>query len=332
MAGYIAGQGRNAWGETHPVRDARQDRLHHPPPGRRRRDDHAVELPGRDPVVEDLPRAARRQRRRHQAVGARAAVLRRVRAGVPRRRRARRAWSTSCTASARSARRSSSHPGIRAVSFTGSVPTGRLVASAAMATGPRLVSLELGGKNAMVVHARRRPRSRRRRRAVRRVRHRGPALHLDVAARRAPRRRRRARRRARGARREARARRPGRAGHRRRSGDRRAARPSASPAWSTPRSARATSSSPAAHIVAVDGCEGGAFFEPTILRGATRDSYIARNEVFGPVLSVHRDRFVRRGHRHRQRLASTGSRPRSTRATSTTRCGPCTRSTPASST
>ena len=40
---------------------------------------------------------------------------------------------------------------MRAVSFTGSVPTGRLVASAAMATGPRLVSLELGGKNAMVV-------------------------------------------------------------------------------------------------------------------------------------------------------------------------------------
>jgi aldehyde dehydrogenase (NAD+) len=43
------------------------------------------------------------------------------------------------------------HPGIGAVSFTGSVPTGRKVAAAAMETGPRLVSLELGGKNAMVV-------------------------------------------------------------------------------------------------------------------------------------------------------------------------------------
>jgi aldehyde dehydrogenase (NAD+) len=43
------------------------------------------------------------------------------------------------------------HPGVRAVSFTGSVPTGRIVAAAAMATGPRLVSLELGGKNAMIV-------------------------------------------------------------------------------------------------------------------------------------------------------------------------------------
>jgi len=43
------------------------------------------------------------------------------------------------------------HPGVGAVSFTGSVPTGRTVAAAAMKTGPRLVSLELGGKNAMVV-------------------------------------------------------------------------------------------------------------------------------------------------------------------------------------
>jgi acyl-CoA reductase-like NAD-dependent aldehyde dehydrogenase len=43
------------------------------------------------------------------------------------------------------------HPGVGAVSFTGSVPTGRRVAAAAMAVGPKLVSLELGGKNAMVV-------------------------------------------------------------------------------------------------------------------------------------------------------------------------------------
>ena len=43
------------------------------------------------------------------------------------------------------------HPDVRAVSFTGSVPTGRKVAAAAMQQGPKLVSLELGGKNAMVV-------------------------------------------------------------------------------------------------------------------------------------------------------------------------------------
>ncbi|HEX4867338.1 MAG TPA: aldehyde dehydrogenase family protein [Acidimicrobiales bacterium] len=43
------------------------------------------------------------------------------------------------------------HPGVGAVSFTGSVPTGRTVAAAAMEVGPKVVSLELGGKNAMVV-------------------------------------------------------------------------------------------------------------------------------------------------------------------------------------
>ena len=43
------------------------------------------------------------------------------------------------------------HPGVGAVSFTGSVPTGRKVAAAAMEVGPKLLSLELGGKNAMVV-------------------------------------------------------------------------------------------------------------------------------------------------------------------------------------
>ncbi|HET9729980.1 MAG TPA: aldehyde dehydrogenase family protein [Acidimicrobiia bacterium] len=45
------------------------------------------------------------------------------------------------------------HPGVRAISFTGSVPTGRAVAAAAMEHGPKLVSLELGGKNAMLVCA-----------------------------------------------------------------------------------------------------------------------------------------------------------------------------------
>jgi aldehyde dehydrogenase (NAD+) len=45
------------------------------------------------------------------------------------------------------------HPGVGAVSFTGSVRSGRQVAAAAMENGPRLVSLELGGKNAMVVRA-----------------------------------------------------------------------------------------------------------------------------------------------------------------------------------
>lgn len=38
----------------------------------------------------------------------------------------------------------------------------------------------------------------------------------------------------------------------------------------------------------VDGLENGAFLEPTILRGASHDSDLVQNEIFGPVLSVHR--------------------------------------------
>jgi len=45
------------------------------------------------------------------------------------------------------------HPGIGAVSFPGSAPTGGVVAATGMAAGPKLLSLELGGKNAMMVLA-----------------------------------------------------------------------------------------------------------------------------------------------------------------------------------
>jgi aldehyde dehydrogenase (NAD+) len=36
----------------------------------------------------------------------------------------------------------------------------------------------------------------------------------------------------------------------------------------------------------VDGCDGGTFVEPTILTGVLRTHRVAREEVFGPVLSV----------------------------------------------
>ena len=39
-------------------------------------------------------------------------------------------------------------------------------------------------------------------------------------------------------------------------------------------------------VVPVEGCEGGAFVEPTVLRGVRPEHRIAREEVFGPVLSV----------------------------------------------
>ena len=37
---------------------------------------------------------------------------------------------------------------------------------------------------------------------------------------------------------------------------------------------------------AVDGHEGGFFWQPTIVAGAGLDSHLAQNEVFGPVLAV----------------------------------------------
>ena len=40
------------------------------------------------------------------------------------------------------------------------------------------------------------------------------------------------------------------------------------------------------HVLEVDGCEGGAFVAPTLLTGVRPDHTIAREEVFGPVLSV----------------------------------------------
>ena len=63
-------------------------------------------------------------------------------------------------------------------------------------------------------------------------------------------------------------------------------RPSASPAWSPPRSTRAPPSPPAGEAVTVDGCEGGAFYAPTVLTGVRPGHRIAREEVFGPVLAV----------------------------------------------
>ena len=138
-------------GRDRALRAGQQALLDHPPAGRRRRHDHAVELPGGHPVVEDLPGAARRQRRGHQAVRARAGLLRGLRRRVHRRRACPQDLVQVVHGFAEPAAALATHPGVGAVSFTGSVPTGRKVAAAAMESGPRLVSLELGGKNAMVV-------------------------------------------------------------------------------------------------------------------------------------------------------------------------------------
>lgn len=179
----------------------------------------------------------------------------------------------------------STHPGVRAVSFTGSVPTGRTVAAAAMAVGPKLVSLELGGKNAMIVMddadldlvvegalfgafgtAGQRCTS-----TSRLVVHRAVAAELVA-----------------------------------RIVDRATALRIGDPLEPT------TDVGPVIDATALHriagmverargegndvvlggtvaepaGCDGGTFFAPTVVRGVHRDSFLARNEVFGPVLSV----------------------------------------------
>ena len=176
------------------------------------------------------------------------------------------------------------HAGVGAVSFTGSVPTGRQVAARAMETGPRLVSLELGGKNAMVVR---------------------PDADLDLATDGA----------VFGA--------FGTAGQRCTSTSRLIVHPDVAgdlveriakrvaglrlgdprdPATDVGPVITATSAERIGGLVAgavgegatavtggdpvsVDGC-GGAFFAPTVLTGVRPDHHVARHEVFGPVLAV----------------------------------------------
>ncbi len=176
-------------------------------------------------------------------------------------------------------------PGVRAISFTGSVPTGRRVAAAAVANGPKLVSLELGGKNAMVVM---------------------PDADLDLVTE--------------GALFGA----FGTSGQRCTSTSRLVVHHDVADELVEAIVERARKlvlgdpTNPATDVgpvidaasrdridgmvraaveegatvatggrpTGVDGCDGGAFYEPTVLRGVERTHRIAREEVFGPVLSV----------------------------------------------
>ncbi|MGH9001385.1 MAG: aldehyde dehydrogenase family protein [Acidimicrobiia bacterium] len=178
------------------------------------------------------------------------------------------------------------HPGVGAVSFTGSVPTGRRVAAAAMETGPRLVSLELGGKNAMVV----RPdadldlvvdgaifgafgTAGQRCTSTSRL-----IVHPDVAG-------------------EVTDRIAKRAGALR-LGDPRDPATDVGPVINADAAARIgamvdAAAAEGASVVTggraqgdVAGCPGGAFYEPTVLAGVAPSHRIAGDEVFGPVLAV----------------------------------------------
>ena len=58
----------------------------------------------------------------------------------------------------------------------------------------------------------------------------------------------------------------------------------------------------------------GWFHEPTVFADCDPKMRIAQEEIFGPVVAVHADREFRAGHRDRQRRGATACRPRSTRA------------------
>jgi aldehyde dehydrogenase (NAD+) len=178
------------------------------------------------------------------------------------------------------------HPGVGAISFTGSVPTGRRVAAAAMETGPRLVSLELGGKNAMVV----RPdadldlvvdgaifgafgTSGQRCTSTSRL-----IVHPEIAEELVSRITKRA--------------------AELRLGDPLEEATDVGPVITAASAERihgmvtyaltegATAACGGRVRSDVAGCPGGAFYEPTVLTGVEPDHRIAREEVFGPVLSV----------------------------------------------
>ena len=177
------------------------------------------------------------------------------------------------------------HPGVGALSFTGSVPTGRKVAAAAMETGPRLLSLELGGKNAMVVRADADldlavdgavfgafGTSGQRCTSTSRL-----IAHPEVAGELVDRVVKRARE--------------------LRLGDPQSAGVDVGPVITGSAAERIAGMVAAAvdegaavatggEALTVDGCDGGAFFAPTVLTGVEAHHRVAREEVFGPVLAV----------------------------------------------
>jgi aldehyde dehydrogenase (NAD+) len=178
------------------------------------------------------------------------------------------------------------HPGIGAVSFTGSVPTGRKVAAVAMETGPRLVSLELGGKNAMIVRADADldlvvdgvifgafgTAGQRCTSTSRLLVH--PAVADELVERVVERTR------------------------ALRLGDPADPTTDVGPVITSESGDRiaaliAEAVDEGAHVAVggalrrdVDGCDGATFIEPTILTGVKPDDWVARNELFGPVLAV----------------------------------------------
>ena len=334
MADFVAGQGRAAWGETVPSELRQQAVLDDPPAGRRRRDDHAVELPGRHPVVEVLPGAARRQRHRAQAVRARARVLPRRSSPPASRPACPTASSRSCTAtpsrpprspstpaSARSASPARCRPAARSRRRPWRPGPGSCRSSSAARTrwscrpdadldlavdGALFGAFGTAGQRCTSTSRLDRP-PRRRRASSSSASRSGPASSCSAT-------------------------RPTPATDVGPVIDRAAGR-RASPAMVDAARRRGRRRSPAAARSSTSTAATAARSSPRPCSPACEPEHrIAREEVFGPVLAVIEVGRPRRGHRRRERASSTGCRPRSTRATSTPRCTPSTASTPASST
>ena len=151
MSYYMGGEGRRLFGQTTPSELREQVPDVGPDADRRRRRHHAVELPDRDPVLEDRARAR----------------LRGTRSSSSPRRTRRRSGSASSSSSTRPAfpkgvvnivhggggavgERLVRHPDVPVITLTGSRETGVKVLEAA-AERLKHVHLELGGKNAIIV-------------------------------------------------------------------------------------------------------------------------------------------------------------------------------------
>ena len=246
MSFYMGGEGRRLFGQTTPSELRNKFQMSRADADRSHRRHHAVELPDRDPVVEDRACARRREHRRLQARDGHA----RARAALRRSSSPRPAFLTGVVnivhgGGGAVGERLVRHPDVRVISLTGSRETGVKVLEAA-AEGLKHVHLELGGKNAIIVMDDADLDLARRRHPLVGVRHVRPALHRDEPRHRPREPLRHARRPARRARRGA-APRPRLGGrHRRRSGHQRAPRSRRS--TRTRRSARTTArrSSPAA--------------------------------------------------------------------------------------
>ncbi len=186
MAKYIAGEARRPYGETVPseLRDKWAMTMRQPlgVVG----DHHPLELPGRHPHLEALPRAARRQHRRLQAGGGHPALRPSPRRDPRGGRDFLPESSTSSSASGpRRARRWCAIPASPRSPSPAASPTGRHISEICGGMLQALLA-RAGRQERDRGHGRRRRRARRRRRPLGGVRDQRPALHRVLAADRPP--------------------------------------------------------------------------------------------------------------------------------------------------